>query len=93
ERDRSVTDESDKSGGKLPNSKEKITAPKNGDKVYVTIDQKSQTGIEDDMTRVAEKYKPKKIMASVVEPKTDKVLAMGHRPSFDPIIRNDTNYY
>lgn len=32
-------------------------------------------------------------MAAVVEPKTGKVLAMGQRPSFDPNIRNVTNYY
>ncbi|MCT6828977.1 penicillin-binding protein [Bacillus velezensis] len=93
ERDGSVTYESDKSGWKLPNSKEKITAPKNGDNVYLTIDQKIQTFLEDSMTKVAEKYKPKKIMAAVVEPKTGKVLAMGQRPSFDPNIRNVTNYY
>ncbi|PAD65707.1 penicillin-binding protein [Bacillus siamensis] len=93
ERDGSVTYESDKSGWKLPNSKEKITAPKNGDNVYLTIDQKIQTFLEDSMTKVAEKYKPKKIMAAVVEPKTGKVLAMGQRPSFDPNLRNVTNYY
>ncbi|MBT2573462.1 penicillin-binding protein 2B [Bacillus sp. ISL-51] len=93
EHDGSVTYESDKSGWKLPNSKEKITAPKNGDNVYLTIDQKIQTFLEDSMTKVAEKYKPKKIMAAVVEPKTGKVLAMGQRPSFDPNIRNVTNYY
>ncbi len=61
ERDGSVTYESDKSGWKLPNSKEKITAPKNGDNVYLTIDQKIQTFLEDSMTKVAEKYKPKKL--------------------------------
>ncbi|MCP6683420.1 penicillin-binding protein 2B [Bacillus nakamurai] len=93
EHDGSVTYESDKSGWKLPNSKEKITAPKNGDNVYLTIDQKIQTFLEDSMTKAAEKYKPKKIMAAVVEPKTGKVLAMGQRPSFDPNIRNVTNYY
>lgn len=36
------------------------------------------------MTKVAEKYKPKKIMAAVVEPKTGKVLAMGAASEFRP---------
>lgn len=81
ERDGYVTYESDKSGWELPNSKNKITAPKNGDNVYLTIDQKIQTFLEDSMTKVAQKYNPKKIMAAVVDPKTGKVLAMGQRPS------------
>lgn len=93
ERDGYVTYESDKSGWELPNSKNKITAPKNGDNVYLTIDQKIQTFLEDSMTKVAEKYKPKKVMAAVVDPKTGKVLAMGQRPSFDPNTRDVTNYY
>ncbi|MEC1678680.1 penicillin-binding protein 2B [Bacillus mojavensis] len=93
ERDGYVTYESDKSGWELPNSKNKITAPKNGDNVYLTIDQKIQTFLEDSMTKVAKKYNPKKIMAAVVDPKTGKVLAMGQRPSFDPNTRDVTNYY
>ncbi|WP_406621832.1 penicillin-binding protein 2B [Bacillus atrophaeus] len=93
EQDGYVTYESDKSGWKLPNSKENITAPKNGDNVYLTIDQKIQTFLEDSMTKVAKKYNPKKIMAAVVDPKTGKVLAMGQRPSFDPNTRDVTNYY
>ncbi len=88
-----MTYESDKSGWELPNSKNKITAPKNGDNVYLTIDQKIQTFLEDSMTKVAQKYNPKKIMAAVVDPKTGKVLAMGQRPSFDPNKRDVTNYY
>ncbi|MDK2598974.1 hypothetical protein QO179_03100 [Bacillus stercoris] len=61
ERDGYVTYESDKSGWELPNSKNKITAPKNGDNVYLTIDQKIQTFLEDSMTKVAQKYNPKKL--------------------------------
>ena len=32
-------------------------------------------------------------MAAVVDPKTGKVLAMGQRPSFNPNVRDVTNYY
>lgn len=45
------------------------------------------------MTTVQKEYKPKKIMAAVVDPKTGKVLAMGQRPSFNPNVRDVTNYY
>lgn len=72
-----MTYESDKSGWELPNSKNKITAPKNGDNVYLTIDQKIQTFLEDSMTKVAKKYNPKKIMAAVVDPKRAKCLPWG----------------
>ncbi|KAA6452965.1 penicillin-binding protein [Bacillus swezeyi] len=85
--------DTDRSGWRLPNSNEKITAPHNGDKVYLTIDQKIQAFLEDSMTTVQKEYEPKKIMAAVVDPKTGKVLAMGQRPSFNPNKRNVTNYY
>ena len=71
----------------------KIKAPNNGDNVYLTIDQKIQTFLEDSMTTVRKEYNPKKIMAAVVDPKTGKVLAMGQRPSFNPNMRDVTNYY
>ncbi|CAM5590157.1 penicillin-binding protein [Bacillus safensis FO-36b] [Bacillus safensis subsp. safensis] len=44
------------------------------------------------MTQVAKKYKPKKIIATVVDPKTGKVLAMGQRPSFNLNELDITNY-
>ncbi len=85
--------DTDRTGWRLPNSDEKIKAPDNGDDVYLTIDQKIQAFLEDSMTTVQKEYKPKKIMAAVVDPKTGKVLAMGQRPSFDPNKRNVSNYY
>lgn len=74
ERDGYVTYESDKSGWELPNSKNKITAPKNGDNVYLTIDQKIQTFLEDSMTKVAQKYNPKKSWPQLLIRKQAKCL-------------------
>ncbi|MEC3606989.1 penicillin-binding protein [Bacillus glycinifermentans] len=88
-----VTYDTDRTGWRLPNSGEKVTAPNNGDNVYLTVDQKIQAFLEDSMTTVQKEYQPKKIMAAVVDPKTGKVLAMGQRPSFDPNKRDVTNYY
>ncbi|MCD7033897.1 penicillin-binding protein [Metabacillus sp. GX 13764] len=93
EKDGLIEYESDHYGWKLPNSKDKITPPQNGDNVYLTVDQKIQTFLEDAMSQAAQKYKPKKIIAIVADPKTGKILAMGQRPSFDPNKRNITNYY
>lgn len=76
--------DSDLWGYLLPNGKEKITPAKNGNSVYLTIDQKIQTFLEDAMNNVVKEYKPKKIIAIVADPKTGEILAMGQRPSFDP---------
>lgn len=92
EKDGYVTYNSDRSGWALPNSKEDIVAPKDGKNVTLTIDQKIQAFLEESMTQVAKKYKPKKIIATVVDPKTGRVLAMGQRPSFNLNELDITNY-
>jgi penicillin-binding protein 2B len=76
--------ESDLWGYLLPNGKEKIKPVQNGNDVYLTIDKKIQTFLEDAMNKVAKEYKPKKIIAIVADPKTGEILAMGQRPSFQP---------
>lgn len=78
---------SDLWGYLLPDAKEKITPAKNGDDVYLSIDKKIQTFLEDAMNKVAKEYKPKKIIAIVADPKTGEILAMGQRPSFQPKTR------
>jgi len=80
----SINYESDLWGYILPDGKEKISAAKNGNDVYLTIDQKIQTFLEDAMDQVVKDYKPKKIIAIVADPKTGDILAMGQRPSFQP---------
>ncbi|MGG3888927.1 penicillin-binding protein [Metabacillus fastidiosus] len=93
EKDGYLRYESDQKGWKLPNGKEEIVAPKNGDNVYLTIDQKIQTFLEDSMNEVVKQYKPEKVIAVVADPKTGQILAMGQRPSFDPNKRNINYYY
>lgn len=76
--------ESDLWGYILPEGKEKITPAQNGNDIYLTIDRKIQTLLEDAMDSVVKVYKPKKIIAIVADPKTGQILAMGQRPSFEP---------
>jgi penicillin-binding protein 2B len=92
EKDGYVTFKGDPQGLKLPNTKESIVPPDNGNDVYLTIDQKIQTFLEDAMNQVKKKYKPEKIIAIVADPKTGEILAMGSRPSFNPNKRN-IQYY
>lgn len=79
--------ESDLWGYLLPDGKENITPAKNGNEVYLTIDKKIQTFLEDAMNKVVAEYNPKKIIAVVADPKTGEILAMGQRPTFHPKTR------
>lgn len=82
----------DRKGNILPYENEKVEPPHNGNDVYLTIDSKIQSLLEDAMNRVDEEYEPEKIMAIVSNPKTGKIIAMGNRPSFNPNLNDITNY-
>ncbi|MED4202682.1 penicillin-binding protein [Neobacillus mesonae] len=82
-----VNFESDVWGYILPGDKQKITPAKDGDDIYLTIDKKIQTFLEDAMDKVDKEYKPKKMIAIVADPKTGDILAMGQRPTFQPKTR------
>ncbi|SET30265.1 penicillin-binding protein 2B [Oceanobacillus limi] len=69
---------------KLLDPNEVIQEPENGDNVYLTIDQKVQTLLEDVMSQVEDKYSPERITAIVMNPKTGEIVAMGNRPSYNP---------
>ncbi|MBE3568679.1 MAG: penicillin-binding protein [Bacillales bacterium] len=75
--------ESDLWGYLLPNKKEMVKEPKNGDNIYLTLDSKIQVFLEDALNTVEKEYNPTKIIAVVADPKTGQILAMGQRPTFD----------
>lgn len=84
----------DKYGTKLLDPKEVVTEPKDGDDVYLTIDQKIQTLLEDTLSQVDEEYNPERMTAVVVNPKTGETVAMGSRPSYNPNNPSDVdNWY
>ncbi|MGD6960271.1 penicillin-binding protein [Rossellomorea aquimaris] len=87
-KDGSVEYKSDVWGYLLPNADEHVTAPQDGDDIYLTIDKKIQTFLEEAMNEVQKKYKPKKMFAIVSDPKTGKILAMSQRPTFHPDSRD-----
>ncbi|GEL75972.1 penicillin-binding protein [Tenuibacillus multivorans] len=89
-----VSYERDKYGYKLLNTDEQVNPPLDGHDVYLTIDQKIQTFLEDAMTTVEEEYNPSKMIGIVMNPQTGAVLAMSNRPTFDPNTReNMQNWY
>ncbi len=79
---------SDLWGFLLPDSEKEISPAKDGNNIYLTIDKKIQTFLEDAMNQVDEEYKPKKMIAVVANPKTGEILAMGQRPTFHPQTRD-----
>ncbi len=81
----------------LPNADEYVTPPQDGDNLYLTIDKKIQTFLEEALNQVQKKYKPKKMFAIVSDPNTGKILAMSQRPTFHPdtregLLDNWTNF-
>ncbi len=94
EQNGSISFQRDKYNQKLLNPEEVIQEPEHGDTIQLTLDQKIQTFLEDAMTHVQNQYKPEKMMAVVMDPKSGEILASSNRPSFDPNTRlNIQNWY
>ncbi|WP_203362222.1 penicillin-binding protein [Bacillus sp. REN10] len=66
----------------LPGKKQMVIDPENGDSIYLTIDTKIQTFLEDALNEVEIQYKPGKAFGIVADAKTGAILAMSQRPSF-----------
>ncbi|PPA72487.1 penicillin-binding protein [Jeotgalibacillus proteolyticus] len=87
--------ETDARGYLLPSSNQNMKKAKDGNDVYLTLDKKIQTFLEDAMSQVAEEYSPKQMYGIVADPKTGEILAMSQRPTFDPDTREglSDNWY
>ncbi|TDL35126.1 penicillin-binding protein [Jeotgalibacillus sp. S-D1] len=86
-----LSKEEDARGYLLPMGDEKIEKAKDGNDVYVTLDKKIQTFLEDSMSQVADEYSPKQMYGIVADPKTGEILAMSQRPTFNPDTREGLN--
>jgi penicillin-binding protein 2B len=82
-KDGEVDFESDKWGYLLPDSDTHVKEPKNGSDIYLTIDEKIQSFVEEALNHVTDVYHPVKAFAIVSDPKTGKILAVSQRPSFN----------
>ncbi|WP_244898709.1 penicillin-binding protein [Sporosarcina koreensis] len=74
----------DRWGIQLRDNEKQIEAPKNGQTIQLTLDKTIQNFVEDALNRAEKEYKPEKMLAVVVNPKTGEILAMSQRPSFHP---------
>ncbi|SIS37941.1 penicillin-binding transpeptidase domain-containing protein [Salimicrobium flavidum] len=92
--DGSISYQRDKYGTELLDPEQILNPPEDGEDVYLTIDQKIQTFLEDALTQVEKEYDPSKVMAGVMDPDTGEILAMGNRPAYNPNKRSDVeNWY
>ncbi|SDL77006.1 penicillin-binding protein [Sediminibacillus halophilus] len=80
----SISYKRDNFNTKLLDPDEVIKQADDGEDVYLTIDQKIQTLLEDAMSQVEKDYKPERMTAVVMNPKTGEVVAMSNRPSYNP---------
>lgn len=90
----SISYKRDKYNTKLLDPDEVIQEEQDGNNIYLTIDQKIQTFLEDAMSQVVADYDPERVTATVIDPKTGEILAMGNRPSYNPNdLENVENWY
>lgn len=82
-RNGSYSYEKDSWGYILNDAKTEVTPAKDGSDIYLTIDKKIQTFLEDALTSVQEEYEPQRMVAIVASAKTGEILAMSQRPTFN----------
>lgn len=74
----------DAKGTRIPNTKEEIVEPKNGDDVYLTIDKDVQLVVENAISKINAEYNPEVALIIVASAKTGEILGVTSTPSFNP---------
>lgn len=87
-----LTYEQDGRGGVISNSNEYKEDEENGANVYLTIDENIQLFIENAVKKAQNDSKSEWVVMGVMNAKTGEILGYSSTPSFDPNIRNLTNY-
>ena len=87
-----ITYEKDGRGNKIANSNEYVEDATNGSDVYLTIDSSVQLFIEKVVKKAQEDSQAEWVLMGVMNAKTGEVLGYSSTPSYDPNIRNLTNY-
>ncbi|MBP3920282.1 MAG: penicillin-binding protein [Bacilli bacterium] len=82
----------DLNGYKIPDTKEFRTEPINGSNIYLTIDASIQRFLEQAVKNNSNQYKPEWMVMAVMDAKTGDILGSASTPSFDPNVKNITNY-
>lgn len=81
-----------KYGYKISGTSEKEVAAENGYDIYLTIDSGIQRFTESAIKDIEDNYSPEWALISVMDAKTGDILAASSSPSFDPNVKDITNY-
>ena len=87
-----VTYEKDRSGYKIANGREYVEEAINGDDIYLTIDNNIQLFTENAVNKMMSDSEAEWGLMVVADAKTGAILSYTSAPSFDPNLRNITNY-
>lgn len=87
-----ITYEKDGRGNKIANSNEYIEESVDGASVNLTIDNSVQLFVENAVKKAQNDSDAEWIVMSIMDAKTGAILGYSSTPSFDPNIRNLTNY-
>jgi len=87
-----ITYEKDAKGNKIANSNEYYEDAIDGADVTLTIDSNIQLFVENEVKNAQKKSKAEWVLMAVMDAKSGAILGYSSTPSFDPNIRNLTNY-
>lgn len=90
--DGSLSYQQDANGYQIPETKEERVDALDGYDIHLTIDSGIQRFIEEVMDEAESKYKYEWLQIHVMDAKTGRIVGSASSPSFDPNIRNLTNY-
>jgi len=79
-------------GYKINGTKEIRQEAEDGNDIYLTIDENIQRFVEAGIKKTEEIYNPEWTVFAAMDAKTGDILAFSTTPSFDPNIKNITNY-
>ncbi|CAN5491769.1 stage V sporulation protein D [soil metagenome] len=79
--------ERDAQGGEIVLYRGLERPPRNGCRVYLTIDMGLQTIVENELDAAMREYRPSKATIILMRPQTGEILAMANRPNFDLNLR------
>lgn len=79
-------------GFKIANTPEVVINPIDGKDIYLTINSDIQMFIESAIKEQGELFNPEFLSINVMDAETGKILGTSAYPSFDPNLRNMTNY-
>jgi len=81
--------ERDRKGVPFTYGKRLVQNERNGNDVYLTIEEPIQVIVEEELEKLFKKYRPVSAYAVMADPYTGNILAIAQRPTFNPNDRRD----